>query len=62
MVVTDVDLAATTRWRNLGDFRSKLPRHVPIIPAGMAFRSGAATPRGRSEQGPERPRSGAGCG
>jgi len=38
VVVAEVDLAATTRWRSLGDFRSKLPRHVPIVPAATAFR------------------------
>jgi predicted amidohydrolase len=38
VVVAEVDLAATTRWRSLGDFRSKLPRHVPIIPAATRFR------------------------
>ncbi|MBM3748209.1 MAG: carbon-nitrogen hydrolase family protein [Acidobacteria bacterium] len=38
VAVAEVDLAVPTRWRSLGDFRSKLPRHVPIIPAGTTFR------------------------
>lgn len=37
VAVAEVDLAATTRWRSLGDFRSKLPRHVPMVPAGRVF-------------------------
>ncbi|MCC6856987.1 MAG: carbon-nitrogen hydrolase family protein [Bryobacterales bacterium] len=37
LAVAEVDLNATTRWRSLGDFKSKLQRHVPMIPAAPAF-------------------------
>lgn len=37
LAVAEVDLAEITRWRSLGDFRSKLPRHVPMAPAGRVF-------------------------
>lgn len=38
VAVAEVDLAVPTRWRSLGDFRSKLPRHVPMIPVAASFR------------------------
>jgi predicted amidohydrolase len=37
VVVAEVDLTEPVRWRSLGDFRSKLPRHTPMIPASGAF-------------------------
>jgi predicted amidohydrolase len=37
LAIAEVDLADTTRWRSLGDFRSKLRRHVPMIPAATKF-------------------------
>ncbi|MGH9659695.1 MAG: carbon-nitrogen hydrolase family protein, partial [Bryobacteraceae bacterium] len=37
VAVAEVDLNAITRWRSLGDFRSKLPRHTPMIPASRSF-------------------------
>jgi predicted amidohydrolase len=30
VVMAEVDLNATTRWRSLGDFRSKIEHHVPM--------------------------------
>ncbi|MDZ4798624.1 MAG: carbon-nitrogen hydrolase family protein [Bryobacteraceae bacterium] len=33
VAVAEVDLSETTRWRVLGDFRSKLEYHVPMAPA-----------------------------
>jgi predicted amidohydrolase len=37
VAVAEVDLNQPTRWRSLGDFRSKLPRHVPMIPSATTF-------------------------
>jgi predicted amidohydrolase len=37
VVMAEVDLNETTRWRSLGDFRSKIPHHVPMIPAAKSF-------------------------
>jgi predicted amidohydrolase len=37
VAIAEVDLNARTRWPSLGDFRSKLQRHVPMIPAGTIF-------------------------
>lgn len=34
VAVAEVDLNATTRWRSLGDFRSKIQHHVPMTTAG----------------------------
>ncbi|HUS06694.1 MAG TPA: carbon-nitrogen hydrolase family protein [Bryobacteraceae bacterium] len=33
VAMAEVDLNATTRWRSLGDFRSKIQHHVPMTPA-----------------------------
>jgi predicted amidohydrolase len=41
VVVAEVDLAATTRWRSLGDFRSKIQHHVPMTPAAREWQSPA---------------------
>ncbi len=37
VVMAEVDLNATTRWRSLGDFRSKLQSHVPMTPASTMW-------------------------
>jgi predicted amidohydrolase len=37
IAIAEVDLNARTRWPSLGDFRSKLQRHAPMIPAGTRF-------------------------
>lgn len=37
VALAEVDLNARTRWPSLGDFRSKLQRHVPMIPAARRF-------------------------
>jgi len=37
VAVAEVDLNQTTRWRSLGDFRSKIERHVPMTPAAPAW-------------------------
>lgn len=37
VVVAEVDMSDITRWRSLGDFRAKLPRHVPMIPPSRRF-------------------------
>lgn len=37
VVVAEVDLARVTRWRALGDFGAKIPRHLPIVPAARQF-------------------------
>ncbi len=33
----EVDLNALTRWRSLGDFRSRIPRHMPLIRDSLQF-------------------------
>jgi predicted amidohydrolase len=43
VAIAEVDLNATTRWRSLGDFRSKIQHHVPMTPAvGLWKSSGRA--------------------
>jgi predicted amidohydrolase len=37
IALAEVDLNARTRWPSLGDFKSKLPRHVPMVPAATRF-------------------------
>ena len=37
VAIAEVDLNARTRWPSLGDFRSKLQRHAPMVPAGTRF-------------------------
>lgn len=44
VVVAEVDLNATTRWRSLGDFRSKIQHHVPMTPAAKAWQSAGELP------------------
>ncbi|HYZ87647.1 MAG TPA: carbon-nitrogen hydrolase family protein [Bryobacteraceae bacterium] len=39
VAIAEVDLNATTRWRSLGDFKSKISHHVPMIPARDRFDS-----------------------
>ena len=41
LALAEVDLNAATRWRSLGDFKSKLQRHVPMIPAARGFEPAA---------------------
>jgi hypothetical protein len=38
VAIAEVDLNARTRWPSLGDFRSKLQRHTPMVPAGTQFK------------------------
>ena len=37
VALAEVDLNATTRWRSLGDFRSKIRHHVPMTPAAKTW-------------------------
>jgi predicted amidohydrolase len=37
VAIAEVDLNATTRWRSLGDFRSKIQHHVPMTPAAATW-------------------------
>jgi predicted amidohydrolase len=39
VALAEVDLTATTRWRSLGDFRSKIQHHVPMAPTGTRWES-----------------------
>jgi predicted amidohydrolase len=39
VAIAEVDLNATTRWRSLGDFRSKIPHHVPMAEAARSWTS-----------------------
>ncbi|MBI3278941.1 MAG: carbon-nitrogen hydrolase family protein [Acidobacteria bacterium] len=44
IALAEVDLNARTRWPSLGDFKSKLQRHVPMVPAARQFDTLAAPP------------------
>jgi predicted amidohydrolase len=37
VAIAEVDLDQPTRWPSLGDFKAKLPRHVPLAPAATRF-------------------------
>jgi predicted amidohydrolase len=37
IALAEVDLNKRTRWPSLGDFKSKLQRHVPMIPSATQF-------------------------
>jgi predicted amidohydrolase len=37
VAVAEVDLTEPVRWRSVGDFRSKLPRHTPMVPPSKEF-------------------------
>jgi predicted amidohydrolase len=37
VAIAEVDLDQPTRWPSLGDFKAKLPRHVPLAPAAGRF-------------------------
>jgi predicted amidohydrolase len=37
VAMAEVDLDQPTRWPSLGDFKAKLPRHVPLAPAATRF-------------------------
>ena len=41
VAIAEVDLNATTRWRSLGDFRSKIQHHVPMAPAARGWEPSA---------------------
>lgn len=42
LAFAEIDLNALTRWRSLGDFRSRLPRHLPMAPASKQFAPAAS--------------------
>ena len=42
VAIAEVDLNATTRWRSLGDFRSKIQHHVPMAPAARSWEPSTA--------------------
>lgn len=37
LAIAEVDLDGLTRWRSLGDFRSRLPRHMPMVRDAAQF-------------------------
>jgi len=37
IAIAEVDLNARTRWPSLGDFRSKIPHHVPMVASAPSF-------------------------
>lgn len=44
VAVAEVDLNEATRWRGLGDFRSKLEYHVPMTPAAPRWNPNGVIP------------------
>lgn len=42
VAIAEVDLNATTRWRSLGDFRSKIEHHVPMTDSATKWVSPSA--------------------
>jgi predicted amidohydrolase len=42
IALAEVDLNKRTRWPSLGDFKSKLQRHVPMIPSATQFDTSAS--------------------